>query len=566
MNRFSCRSAMIARNSADLSPFSEEKRTGLLYRLFALCSVTVLLLSPLRAVGGEIWLAPFNPLLVPIVQPGATSDYFALFSPAAPWDRSAAAIRVFKIGSGLVLNATDAQLQTIFVDLKRRHIALGLEIMALTARPDCGQKVEGYARAGDIARMMERMRRLGGDLEYVAMDGPLWSGHLSSLPNACRAPMSDIVADVANTVRTIKQVFPAAQIGDIEAIGRAEPPDLLDELMRWTKAYQVATGEPLAFVHFDTVWSGPWLQQFRQISPRLRAAGIKFGIIYNGDRPDQTDLAWTSHAEQRFSIIEADPALVPDHAVIQTWMMHPSRSLPETQAGTLTWLVNRYLTTETRLVLRRVGERLEGTITDTSGNPVPNVSIALSAAFTGTEGAPTLHTSSGVVPAKAATAVLALRINAECECSGLADVAIGAMEYREQGSGQSVQQTFRHPGAPLGAAARFHAESGQAITQNTQRFPVTANNPFTVQVPMSINPVSAGSGYVALIFLDAEGKGVLRLRLPFAPVEQSIGNAVADAQGRFSLKPSAEALRSSVGFRAEFRGDPQHRTAEASVP
>lgn len=556
-----CHLATLSRTIPALSPITFKNPLLRLRRLFAACTVAILLLSPLPAIAGEIWLVPFNPLIIPIVQPGAVTDFYDLFTPSAPWTRAAAATRVFKIGSGLVLGAKDEQLQTIFTDLHRRHIALGLELMALTARPECGQKIEGYARVGDIARMMERIHRLGGDLQYVAMDGPMWAGHLSNLPAACHDPISAVVADVANTVRTIRQTFPAAQIGDIETLGRNDPANLVDENLRWAKAYQDATGHPLAFMHFDVVWGDTMQRQFQQIVPRLHAAGIKVGLIYNGDREDQTDLAWTTKAEQRFGITEANPAFVPDHAVIQTWMIHPTRVLPETQPGTLTWLVNRYLAAETRLELHRVGERLEGRMTDTAGQPVPNATLALSTTTGGAPGASALHTRTGTVPPKAATAVLALRINAECECSGTADVAIGTMEYRDQGTAQPVQQNFR---PQPGATGRFHAQPGQAVTQNTPGFPVTPNTPFTIQVPMSIDPVSAGSGYVALIFLDAQGKGVLRLRIPFDPVREPVGNVVTDAQGRFSLPPRTGP--SNRGFHIEYSGDPQHRVAKASAP
>jgi hypothetical protein len=40
--------------------------------------------------------------------------------------------------------------------------------------------------------------------------------------------------------------------------------------------------------------------------------------------------------------LERDASLVPDDAIIQTWDRHPARFLPETQPGTLTYLVNRY--------------------------------------------------------------------------------------------------------------------------------------------------------------------------------------------------------------------------------
>jgi hypothetical protein len=76
---------------------------------------------------------------------------------------------------------------------------------------------------------------------------------------------------------------------------------------------------------------------------------------------------------------------------------------------------------------------------------------------------------------------------------------------------------------------------------------------------------SAGSGYVALVFLDTKGKEVERVRLPFEPAERPIGTLTTDAQGRFSLQPDPATLRASVGFRADFPGDAQHRTASATL-
>ena len=116
-------------------------------------------------------------------------------------------------------------------------------------------------------------------------------------------------------------------------------------------------------------------------------------------------------------------------------------------------------------------------------------------------------------------------------------------------------------GAPTPPANR----PGQPITQNAPGFPVTADNPFTLQAPMRTNLASAGSGYVALVFLDAQGKEVVRLRLPFEPAEKPIGTLTTDAQGRFSLLPDAATLRASVGYRAEFAGDAQHRAVSATL-
>jgi hypothetical protein len=82
---------------------------------------------------------------------------------------------------------------------------------------------------------------------------------------------------------------------------------------------------------------------------------------------------------------------------------------------------------------------------------------------------------------------------------------------------------------------------------------------------MSTNLASAGSGYVALVFVDAQGKEIERLRLPFEPAERSIGTVTTDVQGRFTLSPDAATLRASISFRAEFAGDARHRVASATV-
>ncbi len=502
-----------------------------------------------------------------VVQPGVVSDYFEAFSPDAPWPRSASRVNVSEIAVPLALYGPEQQVRRVIEDLQRRHISLALEISALTRKGDCGQKVEGYGPPGAVVSAVERIRQLGGDLKYIAMDGPLWSGHVFSGVNSCHTPVSAIALDVAANVRAIKRVFPAVQIGDIEPAGRADPPDWVDQILQWTKAYQDAAGEPLAFLHFDVVWAGPWRQQLATLVPRLRAAGIKVGVIYNGDPDDQSDLAWTSHAEQRFSTIEADPTITPDHAILQTWMLHPSHMLPETQPGTLTWLVNRYLASETRLVLSRTGNRLQGGLTDTAGHPLPAVQVTLSAQALGEPGAPVLHTRSGQVPPKAAMAILALRINAECSCSGSADIALRPLRYRDDRTGQIVERAFAPTSARANpsASARFQAVPGQPISQNAPKFPVTPDSVYTIQVPMSTTLSSAGSGYVALVFLDAQGKEIERLRLPFEPVERPIGTLTTDAQGRFALSPDDATLRASISFRAEFVGDARHRLASATV-
>jgi hypothetical protein len=495
-------------------------------------------------------------------------DYLDLFKPNTSWNHAAANLRVFKASTQFLGGAPDEVLLRMFGELKRQHISLAWEGLMQTASPECGNGIEGYAGPNTIKTIVDRIRRLNGDLRYVAMDEPLWFGHFSMLPHSCHTSTADLAREIAGKVAVIKDAFPDAQIGDIEGIGTRTPPNWVEELVHWADTYRAAVGEPLAFIHFDVLWGGPWRGQIDQLIPRLRARGIKFGIIYNGNPDDRTNLAWTQHAEERFVTVEENSSLVPDQAILQTWFSYPTHMLPESEPGTMTWLVNRYLTAKTLIVLHSTGSRLHGKLTDEIGHPIANAPVILSAETTGGAGSLALHERSGHVPPKAVSALVALRINTECNCAGMADIEIGTIRYSDDYSGQTTQQAFRELPLARGVAtapARFQSGPGQAIVHNTPTFSVSTGDPFTIQVPMHLTLASIGTGYVALIFLNAEGKELERLRLLLEPIDIPIGTATTDGDGRFSLLTRSDTFRANMGFRAEFAGNALHRAATTAT-
>jgi hypothetical protein len=95
-------------------------------------------------------------------------------------------------------------------------------------------------------------------------------------------------------------------------LGVSEPASWIEIYMEWTRAYQSAVGESLRLVHFDIQWRGPWRQQIGPLTARLRAAGTRTGVVYNGFGIDQTDEQWTEHAIEHAALVEADRALAPD--------------------------------------------------------------------------------------------------------------------------------------------------------------------------------------------------------------------------------------------------------------
>jgi hypothetical protein len=299
-------------------------------------------------VSPEVWLSGVPPFVREKTFQEPDSDYMNLFKPDAPWSKSAQSVRVFMINGGLVMHQSDNELKAVFVDLNRRHIALAIEMGLLSGKNSAGQQacgvgVEGFAAPDNAKVVANRIEKAGGVLAYVAMDEPLWYAHHFSGKNACGWSMEDVARDIAPRVAALREKFPAVQIGDIEPVGTAEPPDWVDEIAQWTQVYRKVVGEPLSFFHADVAWNGPWQQQLPAVKRRIEVAGLKFGIIYDGGgSKDESDEVWTREAEQRFRMVESDPSMIPDHAIIQTWARWPKKMLPEDQPGTLTNLVLKY--------------------------------------------------------------------------------------------------------------------------------------------------------------------------------------------------------------------------------
>ena len=296
----------------------------------------------------EVWLSGVPPFVRQQTFQESHSDYMDLFKPDAPWSKSAQTVRVFMINGALVMHQSDEELKAVFSDLKRRNIALAIEMGLLSGKDSTGQQVcgvgvEGFAAPDNAKVVANRIQKAGGVLAYVAMDEPLWYAHHFSGKNACGWSMEDVARDIVPRVAALREKFPGVQIGDIEPVGTAQPPDWVEEISQWTQVYRKEVGEPLSFFHADVAWNGSWQQQLPAVKSRIHAAGLKFGIIYDGGgAKEESDAVWTQEAEQRFRMVESNPSMIPDHAIIQTWARWPKKMLPEDQLGTLTNLVLKY--------------------------------------------------------------------------------------------------------------------------------------------------------------------------------------------------------------------------------
>jgi hypothetical protein len=531
-------------------------RSPALQRVLAsLCGIFLVSVS---ARAAEIWLAGTDPVVRRTsYKDEQPSDYMQLFEDNAAWAKAAANVNAFKTTTQFVVGATDAQLAKMFAGLKKRNISFAMETLMLPpGDKGCGKGIEGYLDPNGLRSVIERILRLGGDLRYIAMDEPLWFGHTSNQQNACHSSIESVAQEVVFRISVIKKLFPNVEIGDIEPIATAmQPNDWMEEINQWIQAYQKATGFPLRFFDADVTWAGPWQLQLKSLATHLNAAKILFGIIYDGDPTDPNGVTWTTHAEERFSRVENDPTMAPQRAILQTWTLQPSRMLPETEPGTMTYLVDRYTSRRVFLTLKHTNGRLFGRLSDSSGNPVSNGQVVLYAVDGRIASNRSVRTASGEVPATADKAIVGLRINTECDCTGPANVSIGAVNYRDS----SAKVVLRNPLLINNADTEFSASAGETISRNSQPFAVAAHSHFTLEIPMGATDASTNSGYLALIFLDSNGKEVERDRLSFQPAERNIGTVTTDSGGTFFLQLPATGSSSSPSYHATFSGSRGYR-------
>ena len=276
--------------------------------------------------------------------------YMNFFQPDAPWKQSAARLQVFTFSTQFLLSSTDEQLTTVFNDLRRRNIAIGVEMGASQREEGCGGG-EGYLPLKVVDIVGKRLTRHGFKLDYMSMDEPIWFAHEVSWgkqlgQRPCHYPLPKLVTQVALTVNHMRQYFPDLKVGDIEVVA-----DYADRNMDWhqvigdyaefARLFERATGTKLAYFHCDIAWRTNWRPDIAPLASEFHQQGIRFGAIIGGTPLDTTDQAFVNTGLARLRELQSNPATRLDDIVVDSWQPRPSKFLPETEPGTMTNLLLR---------------------------------------------------------------------------------------------------------------------------------------------------------------------------------------------------------------------------------
>ena len=295
------------------------------------------------AMAQQIWFAPRSGQL----RGQGPVDWQDLFLPNSPWAGVARNVSVFRFDEGFLETARDSDLRKIVDNLKERHlrIAVGLQSLAYTSPEDCGHGVEGYHYPGEGRIAAEKLKKAGGQLDYILLDGPLWFGRYETKRGACRTSIQDVVRRTTLNVDAVLRSFPTPKSAMLKgslplprnAIGAQTSP-------KFQRQLALAIGRPIAAIAYDVNWEDPrWQSGMKDMTDFARSLGMKIGIVYNGDVRDKTAKAWIQHAVRNFETVEGTLRIIPDRAIFASWNDFPTHLLPETNDTSMTWLIERYV-------------------------------------------------------------------------------------------------------------------------------------------------------------------------------------------------------------------------------
>jgi hypothetical protein len=201
--------------------------------------------GPACVAAEQIWFAPPDNLQRGN-KPPTNEDFPRLFDPSPAWS---ARTDIFVISPlmGSVVGPEDA-LRGINAFLVQRHIALAVGIGAAqvdNANPtpgECGFGVEGMNRPTRNASGFKRLKQLGIDVQYVAMDEPLTFAHYYDKKNSCQYSIPDTARRVAASIAEIRQYYPNVKVVDCEAPTITSSQRWNADFPAWLAAYRQEGG------------------------------------------------------------------------------------------------------------------------------------------------------------------------------------------------------------------------------------------------------------------------------------------------------------------------------------
>lgn len=148
--------------------------------------------------------------------------------------------------------------------------------------------------------------------------------------------IDELAEKAAAKAAVLKRYFPNVVIGEIDAVN-SRLPGLINAEIGFLDAFHKKSGLRPEFFHADVAWDSDWRPGLTDLARRLRARGIRLGVVCDGNLNPPSDAQWVTQSLQRCQMLADDPKIAPDDFVVQTWTAWPHRMLPETDPSSWTY-------------------------------------------------------------------------------------------------------------------------------------------------------------------------------------------------------------------------------------
>ena len=162
-----------------------------------------------------------------------------------------------------------------------------------------------------------------------------------------------------------------------------------------------------------------------------------------------------------------------------------------------------------------------GKLTDQAGAPIASAPVQLKVTPLDGPGFYGEYTATGTIPAGTTTVLVGFRVNSECDCNGPSDFNLYKVRFTQgaetdnrvfnadfsqgmNGWGFWGPGTVQLEPSDRGTGQRLNvvADPDQAVNCNSNDFPVTAGQTYTATFSAQVAPVSVGSGYFSVFFMN----------------------------------------------------------------
>ena len=266
---------------------------------------------------------------------GMPPDFASKFSQPESFSQASQYLRAYMVRTNVLDTMSDEFLAGSFHPyLTRNNVKLSLDAAGATWMQAPGRKTI----ANREIRLLERLKRLGMQVDYVSLQSVL-SKPLVTDGVTVDYPMSKRIKDAVTHAKSVRKIYPQAQIGIIDAI----PSHVEDYRHPYLLLRNALAKERIAlsYIHLDMPFDIPREQLLGITWPQVRAVesyvedvlGVRFGFMTTSAKGGRA-----SSKEFHERVLAAQECYLgaggtPTDFIIASWFPNPQTTIPETATG-----------------------------------------------------------------------------------------------------------------------------------------------------------------------------------------------------------------------------------------